>query len=91
MRPSHIAIIIALVVAVFAAMSSVFTVHQAKQALVLQLGNVKRLVNRQHEKSGVQICTSETAGLALRPFANLRKIPAQPPDGRGRVSWSSGR
>ena len=45
MRPTHLAIIIALVVAGFAAMSSMFTVHQAKQALVLQFGNVKRLVN----------------------------------------------
>ena len=44
MRPTHLAIIIALVVAGFAAMSSMFTVHQAKQALVLQFGNVKRLV-----------------------------------------------
>ena len=44
MRPSHIAIIVALVIAGFAAMSSVFTVHQSKQALVLQFGNVKRLV-----------------------------------------------
>jgi membrane protease subunit HflC len=44
MRPTHLAIIIALVVGGFAALSSVYTVHQAKQALVLQFGNVKRLV-----------------------------------------------
>ena len=44
MRPSHITIIVALVVAGFAALSSVFTVHQAKQALVLQFGEVQRLV-----------------------------------------------
>ena len=44
MRPSHLAIVIGLVVAAFAVMSAMFTVHQSKQALVLQFGNVKRLV-----------------------------------------------
>ena len=43
-RPAAIGLLIALAVAVFAALSSMFVVDQREQALVVQLGEPKRLV-----------------------------------------------